>query len=141
MSEDSLSEASREHTAQLRDLSAFQAFTASLEQEGSEQDVAKLVASSLPSVWGDSLGAVGLRSVEAGWEFYGHIDGMPLDAEISKNLQGIFTAVDAASNLGATTLFSGRNYPWLYVSASCKPCISFRCEPWMLNWEPCSWVL
>ena len=106
MSEDSSSGASRKLTAQLRDLSAFQAFTASLGQDRSEQDIAKLVASSLPSVWGDILGAVGLRSIKAkaGWEFYGHIDGVPLDAGMSKNLQAIFTAVDAASSPGTTTV-------------------------------------
>ncbi len=64
-------------TRALRDLHAFQSFTASLVQEESEQRVAQLVASALTALSGGPVGVVALRpdGVEGDWEFYGQIGG------------------------------------------------------------------
>ena len=106
MSRSSSSKASGEVTAQLRDLSAFQAFTASLGQEESEQRAAQLVASALISLWGDPLSAVALRleAAKGGWEFHGHIKEAPLDARTVKNLRLILTPITSVSNPVATTV-------------------------------------
>ena len=95
-----------ELTQPLRDLAAFQGFTASLAQEESEQRAAQLVASALISLWDCPLSVVALRLEQAkeGWEFYGQTKEGPLDAGTVESLGAMLSAMDSGQDLGPTTV-------------------------------------
>ena len=96
----------------LRDLYAFQAFTASLVQEDSAQLVAERVASALPSFFEGPLGVVALRSegAESDWNYYGSLGETPLDAAIVEGLREVISLVGSSSRQETKTM-RGANLP------------------------------
>ena len=90
----------------LRDLYAFQAFTASLVQEDSEQLLAEMVASALPSFFEGPLGVVALRSdgADGDWDYYGCMGGSPFDDPIVEGLRGVISLLDSSSGQETRTM-------------------------------------